>query len=505
MRVLIILGHPRRESLCGALAQAYRDGAQQAGAETRLLALSEMSFDPHVHVDSPENQPLEPDLQRAGDWLAWAEHLVFVYPTWWGTMPALMKGFLDRLVMPGVAFHFYGPGATEWQGLWRGKSAQLITTMDTPPPIYRWLFRAPGTHAMRDATLGFCGVKPVHALVAGSVRTSTQDQRRQWIERARHAGFALRNGVHTPAGRVWQRMRPWLKALRLQFYPMTWGAYTLGALAAATSGGLHWAAYLWGYLCLFCLEAATVFSNDYHDYASDRANRCHGPFTGGSRVLVSGEIGFATLRLAIGLMLILTFMAAGFAVKTSLSPFGSVLWLALAVVLTLGYTMKPLKLSYRGLGELDVAFTHSVMVLWVGYLLQGGTLDASLPWLLGLPLFFAILPAIVLAGIPDRAADASVGKRTLAVRFGNRTAMLLAGASVVIAAVLALVFERAAIAASAFSGIGYLVLPHAALCLGLLLFQSRHGSERLERIDGLLFATLSYMIWFVVVPYAHSI
>lgn len=503
MRVLIILGHPRRHSLCGDLAEAYREGAVRAGAETRLLALSEMVFDPHVHVDSPEHQALEPDLQRAKAWLAWAEHLVFVYPTWWGTMPALMKGFLDRLLMPGFAFRFYGPGATQWQGLWRGKSAQLITTMDTPPPIYKWLFRAPGTHAMRDATLGFCGVKPVRALVVGSVRTSTPDQRQRWIERARRAGFALQSGVHTPAGRVWQRVRPWLKALRLQFYPMTWGAYTLGALAATMSGGLHWAAYLWGYLCLFCLEAATVFSNDYHDYASDRANRCHGPFNGGSRVLVDGEIGFAKLRLATGLVLIAAFAAAGLAVKASLSPFGSTLWLALATVLTLGYTVAPLKLSYRGLGELDVAFTHSAMVLWVGYLLQGGTLAATLPWLLGLPLFFAILPAILLAGVPDRAADASAGKRTVAVRLGNRATLRLAGVSIVIAAVLALIFDRGGIAAGALVGISYFVLPHAALCLGLLLVRLRHGTEALQRIDGLLLATLSYMIWFVVVPYHH--
>lgn len=504
MRTLIILGHPRMDSLCGALAQAYREGAGQAGIETRLLALGEMHFDPHVHVESPEKQPLEPDLQCAKDWLSWAEHLVFVYPTWWGTMPALLKGFLDRLVMPGFAFRFYGPGATEWQGLWHDKSAQLITTMDTPPPIYRWLFRAPGTHAMRNATLGFCGVKPIHTLVAGSVRTSTLVQRRRWIEQARRAGFALRSGVHTPAGRVWLQVRPWLKALRLQFYPMTWAAYTLGALAA-TLNGLAWAPYLWGYLCLFCLEAATVFCNDYRDYPSDRANQYHGPFTGGSRVLVTGEISFATLRLGIALALLGAFTAAGLALKASASPLPSALWLALAVVLTLGYTLPPLKLSYRALGELDVAFTHSAMVLWLGYLLQGGAASSPLPWLLSLPLFFAILPAIILAGVPDRAADADAGKHTLAERLGNTAALRLAGASVIIAALLALIFDRAGVANGAFANISYFALPHAALSLGLLLVHARRGTERLQRIDALLFVMLNYMVWFVAVPYFHLV
>lgn len=501
MRILIILGHPRRDSLCGAMADAYREGAEQAGMEPRLLALGELDFDPDVRVDSPENQPLEPDLQRAQQWLDWAEHVVFVYPTWWGTMPARLKGFLDRLVMPGVAFRFYGPGATQWQGLWAGKSAQLITTMDTPPPVYRWLFHAPGTHAMRNATLGFCGVKPVRTLVVGPVRTSNDTRRKHWIERARRAGFALRRGVHSPVGRVWQRSQPWFKALRLQFYPMTWAAYTVGALAAAASTGLSWWAYLWGYMFLFCLEAATVFSNDYRDYPSDSTNVNHGPFNGGSRVLVTGEVSFTAMRLGIGLMLCAAFAAGGLAVHASPSPVATTLWLVLALVLTLGYTLPPPQLSYRGWGEVTVAFTHSAMVLWIGYLLQGGAAEDAVPWLLSMPLFLAILPAIILAGIPDRQADEEAGKRTLAVRFGNRNALLMAGAAVVLAAIVALVFERAGYADGSLHGVSLFVLPHAALCLCFLLYQLHRGPERMQRIDGTLVVTLHYMVWFVAVPF----
>jgi len=63
-----------------------------------------MHFDPNVHADSPEHQPLEPDLVAAQRDIHWAEHVVFVYPTWWGTYPALLKGFLDRVLTPGFAF-----------------------------------------------------------------------------------------------------------------------------------------------------------------------------------------------------------------------------------------------------------------------------------------------------------------------------------------------------------------------------------------------------------------
>ncbi|MCP1364689.1 prenyltransferase, partial [Halomonas sp. BBD48] len=246
-----------------------------------------------------------------------------------------------------------------------------------------------------------------------------------------------------------------------------------------------------------------VFINDYHDYPSDSQNRHHGPFNGGSRVLVSGEIGFAAMRRGIGLTLIAALAAAGLVLKTTAAPLASALWLSIAAVLTLGYTLPPLKLSYRSVGELDVAFTHSAMVLWLGFVFQGGALGATLPWLLALPLFFAILPAIVLSGVPDREADAATGKHTLPERFGNTAALALAAGSVGVAAGLALIFDRMGLAAGAFGGLSYFVLPHAALCLALLWLAFQRGAKRLERIDGLMFVTLNYMVWFVAVPFYH--
>lgn len=92
---------------------------------------------------SPRNQPIERGIQAALELVAWAAHLVFVFPTWWGTMPALLKGFLDRVVMPGFAFEERedDPGFT---ALLTGKSVHLPTTMDTPPWVYRWIYRSPG-------------------------------------------------------------------------------------------------------------------------------------------------------------------------------------------------------------------------------------------------------------------------------------------------------------------------------------------------------------------------
>src|SRR5699024_6239396 len=91
LRVLVIQARPRTDSLCAALARAYAEGARTAGAEVEQLTLAELAFDPNMHQPSPNQQPLEPDLVRARDLIAGSDHLVFVYPTWWGTMPALLK------------------------------------------------------------------------------------------------------------------------------------------------------------------------------------------------------------------------------------------------------------------------------------------------------------------------------------------------------------------------------------------------------------------------------
>ena len=104
MRILIILGHPRTGSLCGALACAFGEGAGAAGCEIETLCLGDLTFSPDVVEGSPAAQALEPDLERARSLIAWADHLVLVFANWWGTMPARLKGFLDRVLVPGFAF-----------------------------------------------------------------------------------------------------------------------------------------------------------------------------------------------------------------------------------------------------------------------------------------------------------------------------------------------------------------------------------------------------------------
>ena len=111
MNVLVILGHPRKQSLSGALAAAYAEGARAAGVNVKELILADLHFNPNVELANMPEQLFEADLAEAKRAVEWADHLVFVYPTWWGTMPALLKGFLDRMLMPGFAFEWRADGS----------------------------------------------------------------------------------------------------------------------------------------------------------------------------------------------------------------------------------------------------------------------------------------------------------------------------------------------------------------------------------------------------------
>jgi putative NADPH-quinone reductase/1,4-dihydroxy-2-naphthoate octaprenyltransferase len=499
MRCLLILAHPRRNSLCGALFDACAEGARQAGVECRELILSEMRFDPNVHADSPELQPLEPDLVRAQRDIHWAEHLVFVYPTWWGTYPALLKGFLDRVLTPGFAFR-HGTH-DHWDKLLAGRTADLITTMDTPPFVYRFIYRAPGRQALARATLGYCGIRSVRIAAFGPVLAAQTSQRQKWLTQARAIGSRLDQGAWSSIQRLMQRLVTWLAALRLQFYPMTWIAYTVGALLAAAGAPLAITSYLIGYACLFLIEASTVFLNEWFDFESDRRNRNGGPFTGGSRVLVDGRLDHTAMRKGIGIAITgaVALLITLVAVVPTVSRGSTAAFYALFALLAVAYTVPPLKFSHRGLGELDVALTHSVGAIVAGYLAQGDIWTDRVPWLLSLPLSLAILPSILLAGCPDRDADQAAGKRTLVVMLGKRAAIRLAMGSCLAAPALAALMSMTSVDMAAlltWSAVG------GAIHAGWLWRRLKRlvAEDIPERIDGPIVLALTFILWFCVPP-----
>ena len=183
-RILVILGHPSNHSFCAAVAGAYLDTARAAGHEVRELRLGQLDFDPILREGYRQVQPLEADLLAAQEAISWAQHLVFAYPIWWGGAPALLKGFVDRVFLPGYAFK-YRPGKAFPAQLLTGRTAQLLVTMDTPPWYFRWVYRMPGIHQLRKTTLEFCGFKPVRVTTFGPILHSTDAQRTRWLAHVR--------------------------------------------------------------------------------------------------------------------------------------------------------------------------------------------------------------------------------------------------------------------------------------------------------------------------------
>ncbi|MDT8991976.1 NAD(P)H-dependent oxidoreductase [Curvibacter sp. APW13] len=188
--VLVVLGHPSSTSLSAALAQAYADGARAAGHQVRMLRLGELAFDPVLHGSNPHLQPLEADLRAAQEDMQWAQHMAWVFPVWWGSVPALLKGFLDRAFTSGYAYKFQ-PGASFPTPLLRGRTADLLVPLDTPPWYYRWIYRMPAVHQMRKTTLDFCGIRTRRTRLWGPVIHSHAPQRAQWLEEAQALGRSV--------------------------------------------------------------------------------------------------------------------------------------------------------------------------------------------------------------------------------------------------------------------------------------------------------------------------
>jgi len=186
-RILVILGHPVADSFCGALAQAYIDGARVAGHEIRFMALGNLVFDPVLRHGYSKRQELEPDLADAQASITWAQHIVFVYPIWWGAMPALLKGFIDRVFLPGFAFK-YRENSPLWDRLLSGRSAQILVTMDTPPWYFRWVYRMPGHNQMKRTILEFSGISPVTVTSFGPIKGSARKKRDEWLAQASACG-----------------------------------------------------------------------------------------------------------------------------------------------------------------------------------------------------------------------------------------------------------------------------------------------------------------------------
>lgn len=186
-KILIINGHPTADSYCSALVQAYKNGAKQSGNEIEVIHLCDLNYKMNLEGGYSHRTELEPDLLEAQQKIKWSQHLVVIHPVWWGSTPGILKGFFDRVLLPGFAFKYRQKGLL-WDKLLSGKTGRIIYTTDTPVWFYRYFYSAPSVNQVKKRTLEFCGITPVKVTGIGPIRVSKPEFRKKWLDKVTQLG-----------------------------------------------------------------------------------------------------------------------------------------------------------------------------------------------------------------------------------------------------------------------------------------------------------------------------
>jgi putative NADPH-quinone reductase len=187
-RIAIIQGHPDAESrrLCHALGDAYAEGAEVGGHGVARVDVAALAF-PLLQTEQEfEQAALPAELRPAQDAIMAAEHLVLVFPLWFGTMPTLVRAFLEHVMRPAIGFT-HQPGVPSKRRL-GGRSARLVVTMAMPVPACRWWFVGRGMQGLELSILGLAGIRPIRESLFGMVGTAGDTTRGQWLQQMRGLG-----------------------------------------------------------------------------------------------------------------------------------------------------------------------------------------------------------------------------------------------------------------------------------------------------------------------------
>lgn len=188
-QILLVQGHPdcSRQHLCHTLAEAYADGAVQAGHKVETVEPARLDFPLLTSQREWQEGSIPAQLAEAQQAIRRARHLVFIYPLWLGDMPALLKGFVEQVARPGFAIDPASRSPLR-AGLLRGRSARLVVTMGMPAPVYRWFYGAYSVKLMRRNILQFAGIAPVRSTIVGGAGEMAPALVDRWCARLRRLG-----------------------------------------------------------------------------------------------------------------------------------------------------------------------------------------------------------------------------------------------------------------------------------------------------------------------------
>jgi putative NADPH-quinone reductase len=187
--ILLINGHHKKESFSTALVNAYIIGAKKSNAKLKLINMYDTNFQ---FIESGFDNSKE--NKNAQELMKWANHIVWVYPIWWYGIPSKLKSFIENVIVSGFAYKYHEKGASKfvkWDKYFGDKSTRIIATMDAPPWFFKLIFRDPNFKTMKQV-FKFCGIKSNKRTYFGSVKMSTEEQRKKWLLKVEQIGKQLK-------------------------------------------------------------------------------------------------------------------------------------------------------------------------------------------------------------------------------------------------------------------------------------------------------------------------
>lgn len=185
MRTVIVFNHPNGGSYCNAILQSITQGLQIAGHEVDLMHLDNDGFNPAMSKADlkafVDHQPIDPQVIDYNERLKKADHLIFIFPIWWDIMPATTKGFIDRVLGPGVMYDHHPRGFGLVPLLKNLNSITIITTMNKPKILYALLIGNLIRRVMLKSVFKTMGYKNLHWISFTSVRSVNREKRVQWL------------------------------------------------------------------------------------------------------------------------------------------------------------------------------------------------------------------------------------------------------------------------------------------------------------------------------------
>lgn len=188
MNISVILAHPDKASFNHAIAATVVEQLESNGHAVFFHDLYAEDFDPVLGCEEiPKHAVLPEPVQSHCEEIQQADGIVVVHPNWWGQPPAILKGWIDRVIRPGIAYEFLEGDSGEGvpRGLLKAQAAVVFNTSNTSPKRERQVFGDPLETIWRNCVFGLCGVGEFHRRTFGMVVTSTESERKEWLEEVR--------------------------------------------------------------------------------------------------------------------------------------------------------------------------------------------------------------------------------------------------------------------------------------------------------------------------------